>query len=86
MAIAHAQQTSLYELIDAAELGRRLHVSARFIKENSRATRTRDPIPCIRLHRRCVLYEWGSPDLNAWIARRKHKSLHERPSSLAGRY
>ena len=50
MATAQAQQTSLYELIDAATLAERWHVTERFIKEGSRASRNSDPIPCIRLH------------------------------------
>jgi hypothetical protein len=86
MATVQAQQSSTYELIDAAELARRLHLSVRFVKENSRATRTQDPIPNISFHRRARLYDWGSPELNAWIARRKLKPPYERPSALAGRY
>ena len=81
-----AQQASAYELIDAVELAKRLQTTVRFIKEYSRATITRDPIPNIRIHRRLRLYEWGSPDLNAWIARRKAKPLYERPSVLSSRY
>lgn len=86
MSTAHAQQASMYELIDAVELARRLQVSVRFVKENSRGTLTRDPIPHIRLHRRSRLYEWGSPDLNAWIARKKSKPAYGRPGTLTSRY
>jgi hypothetical protein len=86
MPSAHAQPASVYELINAVELAKRLQARVRFIREYSRATITRDPIPNIRIHRKLRLYEWGSPDLNAWIARRKAKPLYERPSVLSSRY
>jgi hypothetical protein len=86
MPTTHAQQASAYELIDAVEFAKRLQAKVRFVKEYSRATITLDPIPNIRIHRKLRLYEWGSPDLNAWIARRKAKPLYARPGVVSSRY
>ena len=78
-ATAQVHQTPQYELIDAATLAERWHVSERFIKEYSRPTRNLDPIPLFRLHRRSYLYAWGSPELEAWFERRKQKPVYQRP-------
>jgi hypothetical protein len=75
-------QKPLYELIDAATLAERLHVTERFVKEATRVARNRDPIPALRIHRRSLLYEWGSPELDAWLERRKQKPIYERPGSV----
>lgn len=58
------------ELINAEALAEKLQVTPRFVKEYSRASRTQDPIPHVRLHRRSRLYAWGSADLEAWLMRR----------------
>jgi len=55
------------EIIDAAEMAARLKVRESWIVEESKPSRTSDPIPVFRLgkHRR---YPWGSPEMNAWLA------------------
>jgi hypothetical protein len=58
-----------YEVIDAAELGRRWSVGKTWILERTR-NRATDPIPCVRLGR-YVRFEWGSPALLAWWAKRR---------------
>jgi hypothetical protein len=55
------------EIIDSAELGRRLSVPATWIKSHTRR-RTADEIPTLRLGR-YVRFRWGSSELNGWIAR-----------------
>lgn len=58
------------ELLTPETLAERLQVSARFVKENSRPSRTLDPIPHVLLHRRARLYAWNSPEMNEWLKRR----------------
>ena len=57
------------EIIDAAEMAARLKVKESWIVEESKPSRTSDPIPVFRLgkHRR---YRWGSPEMDAWLSRR----------------
>src|SRR5215475_156899 len=61
------------EIIDAAEMAARLKVKESWIVEESKPSRTSDPIPVFRLgkHRR---YRWGSPEMNAWLSRRVEAS------------
>jgi hypothetical protein len=58
-----------YEVLTATELSQRLKVKESWIIDQSKPSRTADPIPIFRLgkHRR---YLWGSPELNTWLARR----------------
>jgi hypothetical protein len=58
-----------YEVLTTAELAERLKVKESWIIDQSKPSRTADPIPIFRLgkHRR---YLWGSPELNAWLGRR----------------
>jgi len=57
------------EILDSNELALRLKVKESWVVEQSKRSRTSDPIPIFRLgkHRR---YRWGSPELNDWLARR----------------
>jgi hypothetical protein len=57
------------EIIDAAEMAARLRVKESWVIEESKPSRTSDPIPVFRLgkHRR---YRWGSPEMDAWLSRR----------------
>lgn len=57
------------EIIDAAEMAARLKVKESWIVQESKPSRTSDPIPVFRLgkHRR---YRWGSLEMNAWLSRR----------------
>jgi hypothetical protein len=58
-----------YEVLATAELAQRLKVKESWVIDQSKRSRTADPIPIFRLgkHRR---YLWGSLALNAWLARR----------------
>jgi len=58
-----------YEVLTTAELAQRLKVKESWVVDQSKRSSTADPIPIFRLgqHRR---YLWGSPALNAWLARR----------------
>lgn len=58
-----------FELIDAPELARRWNLPASWIREQTRS-RSVDPIPHLRLGR-YVRFEWGSPDLETWLTRRR---------------
>lgn len=61
------------EIIDAAEMAARLKVKESWVVEESKPSRTSDPIPVFRLgkHRR---YRWGSPEMDAWLSRRVEAS------------
>jgi hypothetical protein len=62
-----------YEVLTTAELAERLKVRESWVVDQSKRSRTADPIPIFRLgkHRR---YLWGSPELNAWLRRRSGSS------------
>jgi hypothetical protein len=66
-----------YEVLTTAELAQRLKVKESWIIDQSKPSRTADPIPIFRLgkHRR---YLWGSPELNAWLGRRSGVPAHSR--------
>jgi predicted DNA-binding transcriptional regulator AlpA len=58
-----------YEVLTSAELAGRLKVKESWVVDQSKRSRTFDPIPVFRLgkHRR---YRWGSSEMNAWLDRR----------------
>ena len=56
------------EIIDSAELAKRLRLPESWIREQVRS-RTTDPIPCLRFGR-YVRFRWGHPHLIEWIERR----------------
>jgi hypothetical protein len=60
-----------FGLIDAPELARRWHLPESWIREQTRS-RCADPIPHLRLGR-YIRFEWGSPELTAWLARRRYR-------------
>jgi hypothetical protein len=62
-----------YEVLTTTELAQRLKVKESWVVDQSKPSRTADPIPVFRLgkHRR---YLWGSPKLNAWLGRRSGSS------------
>ncbi len=62
-----------YEVLTTRELAERLKVKESWVVDQSKRSRTADPIPIFRLgkHRR---YLWGSPELNAWLGRRNRSS------------
>ncbi len=63
------QQPTMYEVIDSAELAKRWSLPESWIREQTRCRAT-DPIPCVRAGR-YVRFEWASPKLLAWWARRR---------------
>ena len=58
-----------FEVITSGELAQRLKVKESWVVDQSKRSRTSDPIPVFRLgkHRR---YRWGSPEMDAWLERR----------------
>ena len=58
-----------YEVLDTAELAKRWHVPESWIREQTRG-RAADHLPCVRLGR-YVRFEWDSPRLVAWWAKRR---------------
>jgi hypothetical protein len=58
-----------FEVLDSSELAQRLKVRESWVIDQSKRSRTSDPIPVFRLgkHRR---YRWGSPEMNDWLDRR----------------
>jgi len=65
------------EVINSAKLARRLAVKESWVVDQSKPSRTSDPIPVLRLgkHRR---YRWNSPELNAWLDRRAGYNTQQR--------
>jgi hypothetical protein len=66
-----------YEVLTSAELAERLKVRESWVIDQSKRSRTSDPIPIFRLgkHRR---YRWGSPELNNWLDRRAGHTQQQR--------
>jgi hypothetical protein len=66
-----------FEVLTSAELAQRLKVKESWVVDQSKRSRTSDPIPVFRLgkHRR---YRWGSPELNAWLDRRAGYNTQQR--------
>jgi hypothetical protein len=62
------EQVQPIEIIDAAELGRRLQLPKSWILENTRS-RAADKIPHLRFGK-YVRFSWGSRDLKQWLERR----------------
>ena len=59
------------ELIDSAQLAARWQVPESWIRSHTRnRTAKEDRIPCLRLGR-YVRFRWGSPELEAWLAKRR---------------
>ena len=66
-----------YEVLTSAELAQRLKVKESWVVDQSKRSRTSDPLPIFRLgkHRR---YRWGSPEMNAWLDRRTGNNTQQR--------
>jgi hypothetical protein len=59
-----------FELLTAVELAERLRVPVSWIREQTRSRSLNDdPLPHLRLGR-YVRFQWGSPELDAWLNRR----------------
>ena len=63
--------SSHFELIDASELAMRWRLPESWIREQTRS-RCADAIPHLRLGR-YVRFEWGSPELSAWLDKRRYR-------------
>lgn len=63
---------TVFEMLDAAGLAARLNVPITWIREYTRRRAT-DPLPHVRLGH-YVRFEFLSPELAAWIARRRKSS------------
>ena len=79
--------TPLYnvEVINSAQLAKRWGVSESWIRNQTRPSRTRDPIPFLRLAKK-PHFRWGSSELDAWLERRcvSYNNVH-RAGSLERR-
>lgn len=66
-----------FEVLTSSELAERLKVKESWVIDQSKRSRTSDPIPVFRLgkHRR---YRWGSPEMNAWLERRAGYNTQQR--------
>jgi len=59
------------ELIDSVQLANRWKVPESWIRNHTRARTPKDErIPCVRLGR-YVRFEWGSPRLVEWLAKKQ---------------
>jgi hypothetical protein len=60
-----------YERIDSAQLAARLQIPESWVRNHTRArTPKEERIPCVRFGR-YVRFEWGSPQLEEWIAKKR---------------
>jgi hypothetical protein len=57
-------------IIDAEELAKRWNLPASWVRDQVRSRAT-DPLPCIRFGR-YVRFQWGHPDLEKWLERRRN--------------
>jgi hypothetical protein len=73
-----------YEVLTSAELAQRLKVKESWVVDQSKRSRTSDPIPIFRLgkHRR---FRWGSPELNAWLERRAGNTTQQQRKAGSSR-
>ena len=71
------------EVLTSAELAERLKVRESWVIDQSKRSRTSDPIPILKLgkHRR---YRWGSPELGAWLERRAGQQHTRKAGSTKG--
>lgn len=60
---------AIWELIDAPELAKRWALPASWIREQTRS-RAADPLPHVRFGK-YVRFQWGSPELEQWLNRRR---------------
>jgi hypothetical protein len=65
-----------FEVIDSEELAKRWSVPESWVRDQVRS-RAQDPIPHVRLGK-YIRFEWGSPELDAWWARRRTPTKQSR--------
>jgi hypothetical protein len=69
--VSHKAGNGEVELIDSVELAARWRVPESWIRSRTRArTPAAERIPCVRLGR-YVRFQWGSPRLSEWLARKQ---------------
>jgi hypothetical protein len=68
-----------YEILDSSELSCRWRVPKTWIEENTRR-RCADPIPFVKFGK-YTRFEWGSPELEHWYARRRNGKPNHRAVS-----
>src|SRR5579864_5979825 len=73
-----------FEVLTSLELAQRLKVKESWVVDQSKRSRTSDPIPVFRLgkHRR---YRWGSPEMDAWLERRAGCNTTTRRAGSSGK-
>ena len=71
-AVPSLSQKPTFELIDAAELARRLNLPLSWVRSHCRR-RTLDELPVVRFGKYCR-FKWGSPELEEWIAAHEEQS------------
>lgn len=70
--VSHKAGNGEFELIDSVELAARWRVPESWVRSRTRArTPANERIPCVRLGR-YVRFQWGSPRLGEWLARKQH--------------
>jgi predicted DNA-binding transcriptional regulator AlpA len=67
---ANGVPSRVSDFLDFRGLAARLGTSEQWVRRNVRRTYTRDPIPHLRLGR-IIRFAWESPEMQAWIERRK---------------
>jgi len=72
-----------YELLTPVELAERLKVPVTWVRERTRSRELNggDTIPHLRLGR-YVRYQWGSPELEAWLKRRVYSESQHSSSTV----
>ena len=73
------------EIIDSSELARRWGVPESWVRSNTRVSRTAtaNQIPHVQLGR-YVRFEWDSPDLEEWWARRREGFSTQKATAPGG--
>jgi hypothetical protein len=65
----HRTKSTDFDLIDSAELSRRLNLPESWVRDQVRSRAT-DPIPHLRFGR-YVRFQWAHPDLMQWLERKR---------------
>ena len=70
------------EYLDFNAMAQRLGTTTAWVKRNIRAKYTNDPIPHSRFGR-VIRFDWESPELQAWLQRRKSTTTAKTQSARA---
>jgi hypothetical protein len=69
-AVPEEKTSTMSAFLDFRDLSQKLGTSEQWVRRNVRPTYTRDPIPHLRFGR-TIRFDWNSPALHAWLARRE---------------